>query len=396
MPSRFETSESFAVGIKLDQDDHPPVAKLKSQRHDERHRQLRTPTKEVNVSKGFRVFTFMLLLSLVVVTYMPSPSPAAYLDAGFVLEATAIENEAAETTAEQIVVEPRELFMEQQDQKLPRDNQKRKLPDPFRNGGIIYFVHIPKSGGTTIRAFLESRTKLTIARKDVQYRAMISEMERLLHNNGTSGQIHAFETHASSVPPYVGISPRVKEWKAAATVANIPFFAFTLLREPKSFQISSFNYYYLGRRKRLANDTVHDFCQTLQMDPQCEFLLHGGGFTSMLDGYVRNDWALKSVNARVNDADCDRAYQTLFDDMDWIGTTEDMQRQTLPLLNYLTQTKGLPAPSNKSPKYMTLSRLNQTHLEQLEFSTRRDKKWYDATKAQYPFDLWNQTVYASQ
>lgn len=234
----------------------------------------------------------------------------------------------------------------------PGSNVRRDLPQPFQNGGIIYYLHIPKSGGSTVREFLSSRSSLKVARKRNEYKQMVMEIDQLLRN-GTNGKIHAFESHSSNIPPYVQISPKVREWKAVAAAKDVPFFTFTLLRDPISYQISSFNYYYLGRRRRLANDTVQDFIDTLQIDPQCDFLVHGGGFTSMLDGYIRNNFALKDVNGRINNHDCDTAYQTLFQDMDWIGSTAGMQTQTLPLLNYLTLSRGLPQHVNQSPKYMT-------------------------------------------
>ena len=275
---------------------------------------------------------------------------------------------------------------------------KRKLPQPFKSGGIIYFVHIPGTDGHLIRDFLSSRTIYVVARRIGQYKKMAVQIENLIQSGELNGQIYAFETHGSTVPPYVDISEKVKEWKvASAAVEDVPFFTFTIMKEPTALQLSSFNHYYLGRKVLLANDTADDFVQTLLNDPQCEFLARGGGFHSMLDGFVRKDEVLNELNRGFTDEECDRAYGDLFEDMDWIGTTEKMKSEMLPLLNYLTGSGDIPELEYKeAPAKMTLERLSKAHLERLEHSTRRDKKWYKAAQVAFRFDSWNATVMAAQ
>ena len=76
------------------------------------------------------------------------------------------------------------------------------LPEPFHNGGIIFFLHMPKCGGTTIREYLKVHSdQLHIARHSGGWRFMIQKMDELVEH-GTNGQLIAFETHDQNVPPY--------------------------------------------------------------------------------------------------------------------------------------------------------------------------------------------------
>jgi len=81
-----------------------------------------------------------------------------------------------------------------------KPREKRKLPRPFKSGGIIYFVHIPGTDGF-------------VAWRIGQYKKMTAQIENLIQSGELNGQIYAFETHGSTAPPYVDIFEKVKERK---------------------------------------------------------------------------------------------------------------------------------------------------------------------------------------
>jgi hypothetical protein len=278
---------------------------------------------------------------------------------------------------------------------LLADEQPRRLPVPkqLTSGGILYFLHVPKSGGTTVREFLGKRVdELVVARKAGPYNDMATYLDQLVVN-GTNGKLIAFETHDSNVPSYPELSVNLRRWKATAKANNVPIFYFTLLREPVSFQISAFNYYYLHEKRAIANDTVTDFIDTLMYNPQCQFLYNGGGFFGLLDGHVnRRDDILTRMNARLQQEHCDQVYQQLFDDMDWVGATERMKVETLPLINYLTNRTGAPMTANQSLKRMTMSRLTESHRQTVIESAKWDTEWYEKMQETFPFSPWEHAV----
>jgi len=271
------------------------------------------------------------------------------------------------------------------------------LPQPFRpiGGGIVFFLHIPKTGGTTMRAFLQKHAdELHVARNSHGWQGMIQQMDEAVVN-GTDGKLIAFETHDQNVPSYRQLSPRLREWRRIANENNVPFFMATLLRESVSIQISSFNYYYVAPWKKLANVTVQDFHDTLLYNPQCSFLHEGGMFFGDLD---RKHPELRDTRNRLNAAlrkeHCDAVYMTLLEDMDWVGTTERIKSETLPLFHYLFQHTNITGKGhvNNMKARMKRERLNESDVALVRNTTLWDQQWYNTTREIYRFDEWRQQI----
>ena len=66
-----------------------------------------------------------------------------------------------------------------------------------------------------------------------------------------------YEYHGGRAAPYMDWSVRddLQHWRAMAKIRNIPFFAFSVFREPLSFAVSHFNFYY-ANGKRATRDTT--------------------------------------------------------------------------------------------------------------------------------------------
>ncbi|GKZ00187.1 hypothetical protein MPSEU_000971700 [Mayamaea pseudoterrestris] len=295
---------------------------------------------------------------------------------------------------------------------------------PFPNGGIFYFLHIPKVGGTSMRDhFAKSVDKLIVIRNKGQ---LLKHLPKIQHwtSHGTSGKIIAIETHTNDVPAWsAALHEHVQSWRNAANRHNVSFFAFTLVREPLSFATSAFNYYYLksrvnktsGEAYQLAQATSTELVDTLLHNPICSFLSRGGFYYAILDGGIRHEHNRKRLNDEQTRQHCDTAYQTLVDGMDWIGTTDKLY-ETVEIVDYLMSSSSSKADALKASivatnattsstaapveltnqnvhKQVTLDQLDETQLDFVRKHTSYDDEWYNAIQGHYSFDeLWKNRV----
>ena len=247
-----------------------------------------------------------------------------------------------------------------------------------------------------MRSLLQDVADEFIAAKTPRdYKRLSKRMDKWL-THGANGKLIAIETHDSNIPAYLKLSQRLVQWKQKAAERKIPTFYFTLLRQPNSLQVSAFNYYYLKEKrngKSTANDTVPEFLATLLHHPVCHFLAKGGGFFAMIDN-VRRDDVLQSMNENLREEECHHVYRQLFEDMDWIGSTEHLLNETLPLLSYIANRTIAPHSENKSPTRMSWSRLDKSEQGKVIESTRWDTVWYEKMREQFQFRHWQDAILA--
>lgn len=248
-----------------------------------------------------------------------------------------------------------------------------------------------------MRDFLKKNAnQLHIVRNAGGWKKVVSMVDRLVQN-GTHGQIVAIETHDQNVPPYHQLSHKIREWKRTAALHNVPLFVATLLRESVSMQISSFNYYYVASWKKLANDTVADFLDTLLDNPICSFLHNGGMFFDNLDRKHPEIRARRNkLNNELQKQHCDLAYELLMADMDWVGTTDRLETETLPLFRYLfhrNNTAGAKGHANEMRQVrMHLDRLNESDVAHVKHSAEWDQEWYHKAQEIFKFKMWRDHI----
>ena len=166
----------------------------------------------------------------------------------------------------------------------------------------------------------------------------------------------------------------VKEWRSLSLQHGVPFFAFTLLREPLSFYLSYFQHFHHPGCQaswcepkvwRMTNEA--NFLQALQSNQQCRELFSG------------QRWHRKREEQppEASWSDCQDVRDELEATWDWVGITSRLQNSTLPLLTHLlfhnhTMGRGMHRKNHHTRKY----------LDGLSRSTER------AARRQCQLDQW--------
>jgi len=291
-----------------------------------------------------------------------------------------------------------------------------------KSGGIILHLHVPKTGGTTIRKSFQNRRRVTylFSSNKAKYDEFADTMQNWVKygpaprrtkrkhtviNNGTTQinepHIGILEIHARNNPSFLSICEQVQYWKVTAQQNEIPFFAFTVLREPESFGISYFNYYHgVAHEKRrfeyLPPDhlTNANFQRTMHNNPQCLFLARSE------QAYQRNRPELRATN--LTHGECQRSYSCLRGIMDWIGTTERLKNETIPLLTLLidghnttTISRSVDANTLIAPDTTTVNTNNIRHENQGPQLFGRYNMTKESSEYLKAMTVWDQELYAN-
>ena len=310
------------------------------------------------------ILTFILLLGCTAVTYVSFTQDGVDGCAGSCSSVLAVSSGT--------------IIQEKQDTKF--------LPS-FQQGGIIFFLHVPKTGGVSVRKALEKGKGEYILsdnhRKFNHYKQKLAYYTK----HGTQGKVVVFELHASDSPTLMQVSSRLHKWRATAKQHNVPFFAFTVLREPVSMAVSFFNFYYGmdhhdSHYQYFEDPSEQDFVNNTVFNPQCGFLAKSDRIF-----YQKREQQL------VQRRDCDAAYTSLRHNMDWIGATDLLSSETFPLLRTLigsnTNADHL-APENiitknKSPPKILQADLSPKTIELVHKMTIWDQKMYEQAQHDYPY-----------
>lgn len=193
--------------------------------------------------------------------------------------------------------------------------------------GLVIFYHLPKTGGTFIRDTLINANmpvERVFSTKQLLGNKYGERIQKLL--SGETTELLVLELHGR----FVGIPQLpIRQWRDTALRHNVPFFAFTLLRDPVAFHDSYFSFFHRkGCQYRWCEPITYDemseshLLESLVPNKQCELLYHG---------QLELKWNV-TEDRTVTKRQCDTVEKLLRNDWDWVGTTEQVSTSTIPKL----------------------------------------------------------------
>ncbi|CAB9505268.1 expressed unknown protein [Seminavis robusta] len=293
-------------------------------------------------------------------------------------------------------------------------SRKRTLPDfQVRNddkgGGVIVFWHVAKTGGTTVRKQCASLPGVDYAMllTPEDYKAgslMIAdrltpswntELDAFNHSRSHTLFVELHGMHSLTV---LEMESRLRHWRDLSQKHGTPLFVFTLLREPTEYSLSFFNFFH---DQKLEGGPTQLELQRASFNRQCRTLA-----------------AYPTHNKRV----CALLYRKLHQLFDWVGTTERLTEETLPLLQHLLRFKPaqqrfaaessflgpstakhnflLPSSDKRNkynvavPDINTLERdaLTQETVRVLGEKTCLDRGLWERAQQDYTLDMWDDII----
>lgn len=217
---------------------------------------------------------------------------------------------------------------------LPQQFHESSSP-PFsksnERGKVIFFLHIPKTGGSTLTTLLrEVSDHYYNGYGKMGYSKGARRLNQALKE--WDNKIHCFELHSAGAPAFLSILDQLDSWKRQCNQMNVPFFAFAVVREPISLAFSFFQFYHGGHHRKFQKyetATEKDFLRHALPNPQCLFLTRSE--LSYLPTRRNDTWDLSS-------SECNEAYEAISKYLDYVGSTSNLSNVTIPLLSKVIGT----------------------------------------------------------
>lgn len=258
---------------------------------------------------------------------------------------------------------------------------------------FLLFARSSQTGGTTIRRNLEKldRVQYIFAKNYSTYYDAAPMVEDAILNGTPNKTVIIYEIHATTAPSFFRLRQRLKRWKETACHNAVPFFAFTVLRDSVSFAFSHFSFFHIQKRNptfEQVNATEENFFRMSLSNPQCQFLYKG-------EPSMR---AQKAKGVVVQPEDCHQVELHLMELMDWVGTTENLSNETLPLLARLLDLPPDEAVSDRweshrvrikeQDVYFGIENVTLSSIEAIREMSPLDVDLYNSAKTKYKYEMF--------
>ena len=215
---------------------------------------------------------------------------------------------------------------------------------------------------------------------------------QIINKNNT---ILFYEIHATTAPSFYQLRKRLRRWRETALRNNVPVFFFTLLRSSVPYALSHFNFFHVDQRNPTFEEcdaTEENFVRLSLKNPQCQFLWKG-------ENSMRGQ---KAKNVFVTSEECDLVQSSMMDLLDWVGTTEGLSNETLPLLrnllklpeNFVFETFRVTSKVmlKKEKQYFGLENLTLPTVQSILDMSSLDMNLYENAKQNFPVAMWTDNV----
>lgn len=233
-----------------------------------------------------------------------------------------------------------------------------------RKGGVVIFWHLAKVGGSTIRGNFASFSEKVDYRpllKASDWNRIVPQIEKRLSTpNNASTRILFVELHGQGTFPNQQWDTTLQSWRDLAMKHDKNLFVFTILREPTSHAISYYNYFHKSI-KSILDSTISiesDFKKTFMANRQC---------TTLAQSHSPKGLFSFRQEGTSNPYTCANVYAKLLQYFDWIGTTETLSTETLPLVHALL-SKWTARTNNSSTPTFARYNVGKPENERLRLS----------------------------
>lgn len=158
-----------------------------------------------------------------------------------------------------------------------RRSSRCVVPPDMRDEGLVIFWHVAKAGGTTVRNLFRQKFDSTTVYQRAKFFDRLPAMRGYLMGEPPSSREKPgrrtrmfVEVHDGPNPTLFEAARALRDLRGEAARRGVPFFVFTVLRDPVDYMVSFFNYQnvYGTRRYERANATEEDFRRVSLPSPQ--------------------------------------------------------------------------------------------------------------------------------
>jgi hypothetical protein len=283
------------------------------------------------------------------------------------------------------------------------DHVHRKLPMFNETGGIIIFIHIAKTGGSSIREGFRKIPNISVKRimNEAQLKGKRDKIDWYVsaHNNQSTLdsrrekvlllEIHGYHGEPMSI---FQIHKYIQYWRVQAAANKKQVFVFTLFREPAAFHLSYFTFFRHPNCHELWCDrpvlpqTETHLIQSMIPNHQCQFLART--FAKIATNNT-------TMTTPVTESECESVQTLLLLDVDWIGTTDSLSKTTLPLLTYIVAGNASIANDfvivnrQNVKKKLQLHDISNRTIHTIRQKSNIDEQLYHWARRQYVLSMWS-------